>query len=100
MNSSAPHARTMIGGNQAAAPPAGVHATRGERSMSADNMLQQRNTEPRLRWNGNVALVTGLSCPWCGCEIRNDFREIANGGWRLVCDSPRGCHRTILICEG
>jgi hypothetical protein len=63
-------------------------------------MLTQCNTEPRLVWNGNVALVTGLTCPWCNCAIRNDPRETSDGGWQLICDGLHGCHRTILICEG
>lgn len=62
-------------------------------------MLQQRNTEPRLKRNENITLVTGLTCPWCNSEISNDPRETADG-WELICNGPRGCHRTLLICEG
>jgi hypothetical protein len=59
---------------------------------------RNRNIEPQLRWNGNVALATGLTCPWCTTEISNDPRETADG-WQLICGGPHGCHHTLLICD-
>jgi hypothetical protein len=60
--------------------------------------MTERNADPHLKWNDRVALATGLLCPWCRAEISNDPRETVDG-WQLICNGPRGCHRTILICD-